>query len=75
MKLIKDDTAKLVRLAKDIRNLIHPGRAGTAPSGWEEVWRALLEARNAFEQGGETGWSHCVVQVGHALNQWNKIEP
>jgi len=27
LKLIEDDTAKLVRLAKDFRNLIHPGRA------------------------------------------------
>jgi len=27
LKLISDDTAKLVRLAKDFRNLIHPGRA------------------------------------------------
>jgi hypothetical protein len=27
LDLIEDDTAKLVRLAKDFRNLIHPGRA------------------------------------------------
>lgn len=27
LKLIENDTAKLVRLAKDFRNLIHPGRA------------------------------------------------
>lgn len=22
-----------------------------------------------------SGWSHCVVEVRHALDQWNKIEP
>jgi len=27
MKLIRDETATLVRLGKDFRNLIHPGRA------------------------------------------------
>jgi len=26
---------------------------GTAPTGWEKVWQALVKARNSFEQGGE----------------------
>ena len=30
LRLIKDDTATLVRLTKDFRNLIHPGRAARA---------------------------------------------
>ncbi len=48
---------------------------GTAPTEWEEVWRALVEARNAFEQGQETGWSQCAVKVRHALELWREIEP
>src|SRR6266851_7280692 len=48
---------------------------GIPPNGWENVWQALVEARNAFEQGGEPGWSQCVVKVRQALELWDNIEP
>lgn len=48
---------------------------GIAPDGWNVVWQELVEARNAFEQGRETGWSQCVVKVRTALEAWKKIEP
>ncbi|MEK6304446.1 MAG: hypothetical protein AABO41_27470 [Acidobacteriota bacterium] len=42
---------------------------------WEEIWNALVEARNFFEQGGSTGWKGCVAAVRLALEKWQKIEP
>lgn len=45
------------------------------PSGnWDEVWRALIDARNYFEQGGETGWKGCVTSVRLALEKWRVVE-
>lgn len=41
---------------------------------WDGVWKGLLDARNAFEQGGETGWKGCVMGVRLALEKWQKIE-
>ncbi len=48
---------------------------GAPPPGREGTWQALVEARGAFEQGGETGWSQCVVKVRHALELWDNMEP
>lgn len=45
------------------------------PAPWDEVWKALVEARDAFEQGGSTGWKGCVNAVRLALlENWQKIE-
>lgn len=44
------------------------------PAPWDEVWNALVEARNAFEQGGSTGWKSCANAVRLALENWQKIE-
>jgi hypothetical protein len=45
------------------------------PSGdWDPVWRALVDARNYFEQGGSTGWKGCVASVRLALEKWRDIE-
>lgn len=45
------------------------------PSGdWDAVWRALIDARNYFEQGGETGWKGCVASVRLALEKWRDVE-
>lgn len=44
------------------------------PAPWDEVWNALIEARNAFEQGGSTGWKSCANAVRLALENWQKIE-
>lgn len=45
------------------------------PSGdWDPVWRALVDARNYFEQGGSTGWKGCVASVRLALEKWRDVE-
>lgn len=41
---------------------------------WNGVWQALIDARNAFEQGGSTGWQATVTAVRHALALWHDIE-
>jgi hypothetical protein len=45
------------------------------PSGWESVWREVAHAREAFERGGETGWTACVVAIRRALEAWDALEP
>jgi hypothetical protein len=47
----------------------------TPPVPWNEVWKSLAEARQAFEQGGTPGWKACVTAVRVALEQWRRIEP
>lgn len=42
---------------------------------WNTVWKALVDARNAFEQGGSTGWQATVTSVRLALERWRDIEP
>jgi hypothetical protein len=44
------------------------------PGNWDGVWRALAQAREAFEQGGSTGWKGCVDHVRLALERWRGIE-
>lgn len=44
------------------------------PDPWDKVWSALLEARDAFERGGSTGWKGCVSAVRLALEKWRDIE-
>jgi hypothetical protein len=38
------------------------------------VWKALVAARNAFEQGGTNGWKSCVAEVRVGLERWREIE-
>lgn len=44
------------------------------PAPWDEVWQALVRARNSFKQGGSTGWQGCVLAVRLALEKWRDIE-
>lgn len=44
------------------------------PAPWDEVWKALVEARDAFEQGGSTGWKGSVAAIRLALEKWQGIE-
>ncbi len=48
-----------------------PGRPSP---DWDGVWSALIDARNAVEQGGSTGWKGCVTAVRLALEKWRDIE-
>lgn len=41
---------------------------------WAPVWNALLDARNAFEQGGSNAWQSTVTSVRLALEKWRGIE-
>jgi hypothetical protein len=44
------------------------------PDPWTGVWSALVNARNAFEQGGSSGWHGTVNSVRLALERWRAIE-
>jgi len=44
------------------------------PSPWDKVWAHFVDARNYFEQGGETGWKASVAAAREALSEWQKIE-
>jgi hypothetical protein len=44
------------------------------PDPWTGVWSALINARNAFEQGGSSGWHGTVTSVRLALERWRDIE-
>lgn len=48
---------------------------GSPSPDWDDVWRGLVDARKAFEQGGSTGWKGCVTGVRLALEKWQKVEP
>ena len=47
---------------------------GSPSVDWDPVWQALVDARNYFAQGGETGWKGCVASVRLALEKWRDIE-
>ena len=44
------------------------------PNPWDEVWAALVDARNAFEHGGATAWKNCIVSIRLGLEKWRAIE-
>jgi len=49
--------------------------SSSPPAPWDEVWRALVEARDAFEHAGPTGWKSAATAVRLALEKWQAIEP
>jgi hypothetical protein len=54
--------------------LIEVPLPNSPPSPWDDVWKALIEARQSFEQGGATAWKNCIVSTRLALEKWQKIE-
>jgi hypothetical protein len=46
-----------------------------APKEWGEVWKAWEDARQAFMNGGSTGWKGCAASVRLALEEWEKLDP
>lgn len=44
------------------------------PTGWDSIWSAVREARDAFDSGNASGWNGCVSKVRFALEEWQKIE-
>lgn len=47
---------------------------GSPSPDWNPIWRALVDARNYFEDGGTTGWKGCVASVRLALEKWHDME-
>ena len=76
---IKYDKEKWVSVLRDLRigeNVLIEVPLWQSPSAdWDQVWSALIEARNSFEQGGEIGWKGCIAAVRLALEKWQKLEP
>jgi hypothetical protein len=67
-------TATLRQLKHRDAVLIEIPYPSDPPTGWESIWQALQDARDSFDKGGSVGWKACVVNVRHALEQWQKIE-
>lgn len=44
------------------------------PSGWEEVWSEISNAKAALERGGTTAYRDAAVAVRRALEEWRKLE-
>jgi hypothetical protein len=76
---IKYDKEKWVRILRDVgireNVLIEIPLSQSPATEWDEVWKAVVDARNYFEQGGDTGWKGCVSSVRLALEKWHKLEP
>jgi hypothetical protein len=71
----RDVWVRMLRSLKVAENvLVEIPLPGCPSPEWEEVWKGLLDARNAFEQGGSTGWKGCVTGVRLALEKWRDIE-
>lgn len=49
--------------------------SGTAPPGWESVWKAYEEARTMFDAGGPVGWAGCAARCREAFDQWDMLTP
>lgn len=71
----KEVWIKMLRDMKFSENvLLEIPLPSTPPTQWDKVWSAFLEARNALEQGGPTGWKSCVSAIRLALEEWKSIE-
>ena len=63
----KEVWIKMLRGLQVAENILVEIPLPNSPSApWDEVWKALLEARDAFEQGGTTGWKTCGAAVRRA---------
>lgn len=73
---LKETWVEMLRGLGVVENvLVEVPLPGSPSPDWDEVWRGLVDARNAFEQGGSTGWKGCVTGVRLALEKWQKLEP
>jgi hypothetical protein len=66
------DMLRTLGVAENI--LVEVPLPASPPGDWAEVWNALVEARNYFEQGGTTGWKGCVAATRLALEKWQAID-
>jgi hypothetical protein len=71
----QDVWVKMLRSLNVAENVLVEIPLPVCPSSeWEGVWEGLLNARDAFEQGGATAWKNCIMGVRLALERWQKIE-
>lgn len=71
----KEEWIKCLRAMKIADNvLVEIPLRSTPPAPWDGIWEGLIEARDAFEQGGITGWKGTVTASRLALERWQKIE-
>lgn len=76
IEIAKDIWINRLRRINFLENILIEIPLPSSPmSPWDDVWKALVEARDAFEKGGSTGWKHCIVSCRLALEKWQKIEP
>jgi hypothetical protein len=66
--------AMLNRVGAGLSILVEVPLPAARPTPWDGVWRALKEARDAFEQGGTTGWQNCVANIRQAFDTWRDIQ-
>jgi hypothetical protein len=71
----RDVWVKMLRSLNVAENVLVEIPLPVCPSSdWDGVWEGLRNARDAFEQGGSTGWKNCIMGVRLALERWQKIE-
>lgn len=66
------ETLRVLGVAENV--LVEIPLPGRPSPEWDDVWKALVEARNAFEQGGSSGWVNCVRSARLALEKWQQHE-
>lgn len=67
----REKWVELLRELKMAENiLLEMPMPPTRPAPWDKVWNATVDARNYFDQGGETGWKGCITSIRLALETW-----
>ncbi|HEY3807181.1 MAG TPA: hypothetical protein VGL61_31485 [Kofleriaceae bacterium] len=67
-------TTMLKKVSFGLHVLVEVPLAPAPPAPWNDVWQALREAHESFDQGGTTGWSSCVRSIRLALERWQAHE-
>lgn len=65
--------AMLERIGAGLHILVEVPLPAARPAPWDGVWKSLKDARDAFDQGGTTGWQNCVANLRQALDNWRNI--
>src|SRR5262249_51650529 len=70
----KEVWVKMLRSLNVAENVLVEIPLPVCPSSdWDGVWEGLRNARDAFEQGGSTGWKNSMMGVRLALERWQQI--
>lgn len=75
VEIPKDLWVKQLRNIDFLENILIEIPLPVSPgSDWEDVWKAMIDARDSFEKGGTTAWKDSIVSCRLALEKWQKIE-